>query len=182
MSPWAEHLPTPKSLVHYFNRGEMSANERKVQRGVLSPDFDIRETDSHYFLEAELPGLEDKSAINMEWTSSRTLVVEGQMERPKLAAMWKEHAQDGGALHRCPKCDDEAKDDKDHEREHDHTSEDGSKFLLDERKIGPYRRAFSFPVDVDQSAMRAKLRVGLLEIKIPKQPQDRTVRKRVRIE
>jgi HSP20 family molecular chaperone IbpA len=45
---------------------------------------------------------------------------------------------------------------------------DGSTPLLSERKIGPWQRTFTLPLDVDLKALRAKLRGGLLSIDLPK--------------
>jgi HSP20 family molecular chaperone IbpA len=41
-------------------------------------------------------------------------------------------------------------------------------FLLRERKIGPWQRTFTLPLDVDLKALRAKLSGGLLSIDLPK--------------
>jgi HSP20 family molecular chaperone IbpA len=41
-------------------------------------------------------------------------------------------------------------------------------FLLSERKIGPWQRTFTLPLDVDVKALRAKLSGGLLSIDLPK--------------
>ena len=40
--------------------------------------------------------------------------------------------------------------------------------ILGERRIGSFRREFSFPVDVDMEKLSAKLEAGLLTIKVPK--------------
>ena len=178
-----EHLPSSKGPLHYFDHTSMSTNARKVQRRVLSPDFDIRETKTHYFLEGELAGVQDKSAVKIEWASSRTLVIEGRMARPNLAEAWDEDQANGVALYRCPDCDqDERLANGDLMVDDKTENTDGPKLLLDERKIGAYRRTFSFPVDVDASAVRAKLRVGLLQIRVSKTPQAAVGRKRVQIE
>lgn len=41
-------------------------------------------------------------------------------------------------------------------------------FILNERKIGPFQRTFTLPVDADMKALKAKLEDGLLRIDLPK--------------
>jgi len=40
--------------------------------------------------------------------------------------------------------------------------------LLSERKLGPWRRTFTLPDDVDMKALKARLDGGLLRIDLPK--------------
>ena len=49
-----------------------------------SPATDVRESQSHYFFDVELPGLSDKSKLKLRWTSTRTLLIEARIERPHL--------------------------------------------------------------------------------------------------
>jgi len=44
---------------------------------------------------------------------------------------------------------------------------DRSRFLLAERKIGPWFRSFTVPIDVDMKGLRAKLEGGLLRLDFP---------------
>jgi HSP20 family molecular chaperone IbpA len=40
--------------------------------------------------------------------------------------------------------------------------------ILNERKVGPFQRTFTLPVDADMKALKAKLGDGLLRIDVPK--------------
>ena len=40
--------------------------------------------------------------------------------------------------------------------------------VVAERKIGPFRRHFNFPADVDMHKLKATLKSGLLTIRVPK--------------
>ncbi len=41
--------------------------------------------------------------------------------------------------------------------------------LVGERRIGPFRRHFNFPMDVEMGKLKAKLESGLLLIRVPKE-------------
>lgn len=48
------------------------------------------------------------------------------------------------------------------------TQTDGTRYGVSERSVGEFHRAFSFPSRVDQDAVKANLKNGLLNILIPK--------------
>lgn len=45
---------------------------------------------------------------------------------------------------------------------------DGTKYWVSERSVGEFHRAFSFPSRVDQDAVKANLKNGILSVVIPK--------------
>ena len=45
---------------------------------------------------------------------------------------------------------------------------DTATFILNERRVGPFQRAFTLPVDADMKGLKAKLEAGLLRIDLPK--------------
>jgi HSP20 family protein len=47
----------------------------------FSPKFDVFETSKDYVLEGELPGLQDKKKIDIEFTDPQTLVIRGRIEK-----------------------------------------------------------------------------------------------------
>lgn len=53
---------------------------RVIRRTVFTPAFDVRESDDAYYLDGELPGV-DQSNIEIEFTDPQTLVVKGRTER-----------------------------------------------------------------------------------------------------
>ena len=55
-----------------------------------------------------------------------------------------------------------------HEKQVREAAADAPTFLLNERKVGPWQRTFTLPLDVDTKALRARLVGGLLSIKLPK--------------
>jgi len=67
------------------------------------PNIDMRETICDYYFDIELPGVQDKSSILIQWTSSRTLLVQGVIARPSLRDTW-------GPPRRCTVTGQEAQD------------------------------------------------------------------------
>ena len=161
--PFVDHLherPVPHpSLLQYLLR-----HRPQPQSTITQPDLDIRETEHEYIIDVELAGVSDKNAINVEWTSSRSVVVSGNIDRPSIP---EEKAADpvpetstkapigtrGASGEWIPAPDPEAP---------------RVMLVVAERRIGPFRRHFNFPVDVDMHKLKAMLKSGLLTIKVPK--------------
>lgn len=57
-----------------------STPTRVIRRTVFTPAFDVRELNDAYYLDGELPGV-DQSNIEIEFTDPQTLVVKGRTER-----------------------------------------------------------------------------------------------------
>lgn len=128
------------------------------------PDIDMRSTAQEYLIEVEVPGIKDASELSVEWTSSRSLVVCGISERPQ----WEQNAlKDENRLPSGPVTSKTGTRDEHGEWK---APEGGSEqlLLIGERRIGPFRRHFSFPVDVDAETLSAKLESGLLRLRVPK--------------
>lgn len=60
------------------------AASRPVKR-VITPSFDISETEHEYILEGELPGVSDKSSISVDFDDAQTVVVKGEIMRQSRA-------------------------------------------------------------------------------------------------
>ncbi|KAL1965606.1 hypothetical protein VTN77DRAFT_5283 [Rasamsonia byssochlamydoides] len=60
------------------------------------------------------------------------------------------------------------------------SSKQSVKYWISERRVGEFRRTFSFPTRVNQDAVKASLRNGILSIVVPKEPAH--VVKKIRIE
>jgi HSP20 family molecular chaperone IbpA len=136
------------------------------------PDADMRETRTAYYLDIELPGVGDKNSISIAWMSPRLLVVEGLIGRLEVegkldgdvngAQANGSHANGDSGLQQGTKGSQMAADPK------SETQPWHEVIALNERRIGAYSRHFTFACDVDNKALRAKLRDGLLSIAVPK--------------
>jgi HSP20 family molecular chaperone IbpA len=129
------------------------------------PDVDVREASTKYLVEVEVPGIKDASEITCEWTQMKSLVVTGCINRPPSESQ----SPSPEAASRT-----EAEGDRNElgtreSKGEDKPSKHDEPFLLvGERKIGPFRRHFYFPVDVERENLTAKLEAGLLKIRVPK--------------
>lgn len=110
----------------------------------FSPRFDVRETGEAYHLDGELPGIAQKD-IDIEFTDPQTLTVKGRTEREYEAETEGDETEGKG---NAPKSQ--------------------HRFWASERVTGEFQRTFSFPTRVDQNAVKASLKNGILSVVVPK--------------
>jgi len=143
------------------------------------PKFDVKETKDSYELHGELPGLEQKN-VNIEWTDGNTLTISGRTE----------HHREEGTRPTAEEVPENSTHDKSAETttvtttqkagEVGSLNEPETKYWVSERSVGEFRRNFSFPARVDQDAVKATLKNGILSINVPKAKGGKT--KKVTIE
>ncbi|KAJ5585321.1 uncharacterized protein N7459_005121 [Penicillium hispanicum] len=160
----------------------------RTRTRTFSPAFDVRELNNGYYLDGELPGV-DQSNIDIEFSDSHTLVVKGRTERDYK----NESSGAAPARSRQPTVEDEDEDESDsnstdtdtvHSTATPTQSSSGSqspsfRYWVSERSIGEFQRTFTFPGRVDQDAVRASLKNGILSIFVPKEAAPKT--KKIRI-
>jgi len=151
------------------------------------PKFDVREIPSAYELHGELPGIEQKD-IEIEFTDSQTLTVKGRTERSyssvpvngaitesshsenekkkALQPTIEDEGEDGGNPHEEEKSVEKKKEAGAVERRDPKEVDD--KLWVSERSVGEFARSFSFPDRVDQDAVKASFKNGVLSIVVPK--------------
>ncbi|OCK82861.1 HSP20-like chaperone [Lepidopterella palustris CBS 459.81] len=144
----------------------------------FSPKFDVREHKESYELQGELPGIEQKD-ITIEWTDSNTLSISGRTEhrseRGTKPQGFIEEGEASSASHEYhkPTVEDEAaggdktvaKTGEKGVVKHD---DNEPRYWVTERSVGEFHRSFSFPARVDQDAVKASLKNGILNILVPK--------------
>jgi HSP20 family protein len=158
---------------------------------VYTPDFDLRESPDAYFLDGEFPSIQDRGAINLQWTDGRTLRVQGTVHKVDLKKEWgvdivEERDEAYGLNGMSPRK--EVHDDKVASNGQNASSEvigasapapatapspslasaTTARIWLNERRAGLYVRSFSFPVPVNTEDIQARLSQGLLSIVVPK--------------
>ncbi|KAI5848297.1 HSP20-like chaperone [Tricharina praecox] len=143
-------------------------------RKAFAPNFDVHETASAYILEGELPGLSDKSAVNIEFTDSQTVVIAGKVQRslPSGTATPEQQVEE------------KKSDEKKPENGEGHVKKPAKKDLspkvwVSERSVGSFRRVFRFPSPVDTDGVKASLEHGILSMTVPKRKAEK---KRISIE
>ncbi|KAL7940138.1 HSP20-like chaperone [Trichoderma barbatum] len=163
---------------NYSRQGNGAVQGRRTGLAHWQPKFDVRETDSAFELQGELPGM-SKENVNIEFTDSQTLLVKGKVERTYTSGTPPTGAIEGNATGGAIT---EGKEDKsshkatiedEGEGEVAKSSEenkpaDSAKYWLTERSVGEFSRSFSFPTRVDQDNVSANFKDGILNIAIPK--------------
>lgn len=155
----------------------------------FSPRFDVKETETGYELHGELPGVEREN-IAIEFTEPQTIVISGRTERTYTsgtppAGLLGEAAESGqkkGAItdgsndHKASVADEEAEKAKEQGAEVTKAADNNKqqqqgpkeKFWVSERSVGEFHRTFSFPNPIDQAAVSANLKDGILSVTVPK--------------
>jgi len=124
----------------------------------LNPRFDIIERDKEYHLQGELPGVSPEN-VEIEFTDAQTIVVRGRSVR--------EHTEGD------PSLVDESKriestDKGANGAEGRKEKKQKARYWLSERSYGEFSRMFTFPGPVDQDAVKAKFKNGVLDVVVPK--------------
>ncbi|KAJ6436494.1 hypothetical protein O9K51_10976 [Purpureocillium lavendulum] len=161
---------------------------RRSALPIWQPKFDVRETSDRYELHGELPGV-SKEQVQIEFTEPQTMVVRGRVERSytsgtppagllKDAPATKAIAEGGdeqtSASHHAT-VEDEGEAAKSSSAEVANQAEaaaqepaDSAKYWLSERSVGEFSRTFSFPGSIDEDAVAASFKDGILSIAVPK--------------
>lgn len=148
-----------------------------------TPAFDVRELDDGYYLDGELPGV-NQSNIDIEFSDPQTLVIKGHTERAYQNET-TDHAdsKSGARRWRQPTVEDEEAASTDTDTDSDSVTPETQPsfhYWASERSIGEFQRTFTFPTRVDQDAVRASLKNGILSVVVPKEAAPKT--KKIRIQ
>ncbi|KAK6360518.1 hypothetical protein TWF730_006659 [Orbilia blumenaviensis] len=183
MRPWLRLFEELESSTpqHY--------NSFRSQLSSFTPSFDIKETKDSYVLDGELPGVTDKSALDLTFVDENTLVVKGRVERntetgkPSTTATTEAAAENKDATnYHAPSVEEEGESSAvtktaGTSTEVEKKQENGEKYWVRERYVGEFQRAFNFPQSVDHEAVKASLKDGILSIVVPKKTKPEGFRK-----
>jgi len=190
----ARCAPSRNEFAPLFSLFDDTLNElhrasRQV-RTTFNPRFDIKESKDSYSVEAEVAGIDQKD-ISIEFADEHTLTIKGRSERhtesgSAVKTQQKPAVEDGVATpasegesvkSRQPTVEDEdapAEAESSEAAAAQHAeptkTEDKPKYWISERQVGEFSRSFRFDARVDQDAVKASLRNGILSIDIPKAP------------
>lgn len=168
--------------THYHGPHAPGSVKTSSAGSTWAPATDIRETLRFYHIEIETPGTTDKESLLIQWLSPHTLLVQGEVKRPANIGLldgaqgkrvwegeedgWatetghgKKEPVDGGPIQRTPSRE---------TVEAELLTDTIPTVLLSERKVGPWRRTFTLPDDVEMKELKARLEGGLLRIDLPK--------------
>ncbi|KAJ5998419.1 30 kDa heat shock protein [Penicillium sp. IBT 35674x] len=150
------HLPT----------GEFSRDLSSLFR--LFDDYDVHRRGNHhlaprpytpdaYHLDGELPGVAQKD-IEIEFSDAHNLIVKGRTEREYHHTEPETESEDSN------KSENSETDAGSNKR----NKPAAARYWASERTIGEFQRTFSFSTRVDQDAVTASLKGGVLSIVLPK--------------
>ncbi|KKY29002.1 putative 30 kda heat shock protein [Phaeomoniella chlamydospora] len=153
-----------------------------------APRFNVAEHEDSYQLDGELPGVDQKN-VSIEFTDPHTLVIKGHTEQEYTSGEPLEDVSAQGRIENVknshkPTVEDEgatttstAVATTSNEQQVQKSGEPKYKSWISERSFGEFHRSFSFPSRVDQDAVKASLKNGILSIIVPKMkaPQSRKI-------
>jgi HSP20 family protein len=148
-----------------------------------SPNSDLHETTSAFFLQCEFPGISGRGALKMHLLDGQTLQIQGTIGKADLKAEWgigdpnrKSSEQAADAENVDNKFDEGTGAEAIQERERGQSSNARAspeqtmimRPWLKERRTGAFVRTFYLPSAIDTHGISARLSQGLLNIVIPK--------------
>lgn len=162
----------------------------------FSPKFDVRVMNDAFYLDGDLPGA-DQNNIEVEFSDPTTLVIKGRVERNynnAAPAKSNQQTEDDEASSNNKSLQPTVEDEEEGNNSASMKSPTKSaektiakenhkpsyKYQVSERSIGEFHRSFTFPTRVDQDAVSATLRNGILSLVLPKEPAP-TIKK-IRVE
>ena len=183
--------PASHEFAPLFSLFDDALNQasRHAARRSFAPRFDVKEAKESYSLEGELPGIDQKD-ISIEFTNEHTLTIKGRSERQTESGTRPSAVEDSTAApasdaesvksksHQASVEDEEAAANSSAAAESSETTKPApvatkpeelkEQFWVSERHIGTFERSFNFQSRVDQEAVKASLKNGILSIVVPK--------------
>ncbi|KAJ5662925.1 30 kDa heat shock protein [Penicillium longicatenatum] len=183
------------------NYDKHERRQTRPTRRTFTPAFDVRELADAYYLDGELPGVSQEN-IDIEFSDPTTLVIKGHTVRDYKDTEPAAEPQESSPRWHQPTVEDE---DEDSDSNSDSSASvisansatsaksaastksttipaqaQPSKFhyWASERSIGEFQRTFTFSTRVNQDAVRASLRNGILSVVVPKEtaPKPKKIR------
>jgi len=185
MAYLSDFRPLFRLLDDYETHRSRPAPPSRVTPSQFTPAFDVRELNDAYYLDGELPGV-DQSNIEIEFIDPQTLVIKGHTERSY---------QDNKNKNKTRWHQPTVQDDEDDSTETPaaaaaatslttsdrvQAQSDSFHYWASERSVGEFQRTFTFPTRVDQDGVRASLKNGILSVVVPKQSAPKM--KKIRIQ
>jgi len=191
------HRPSLRTVIDYLGDPYFTSAKDTHQglhdsynEHVFLPNFDIRETADAYYLEGEFPSVRDRDSIFIEHLGSRGLLIEARSKKLDLSREWGIDTHLGGgdvapsslgpggfgkAQADKPSEAPAAKAVEGKEGKVGKGQEGGEqpaglrvRDCLSERPVGCLQRSFTFPEPVDYKNLKARLKDGLLRVRVPK--------------
>lgn len=191
--PAGDFAPLFRMLDDYDSHRAVNrpANKKDMTQTAPSPSFqprfDVRELKDSYRLDGEIPGATQNN-IDIEFTDSNTLNIKGRVERDYNTITTTEESDrvhevstptsrsSSPSKYHPPTVEDENEEGQSavpvESPSKKFKTEESSipkyKYWVSERAVGDFNRTFTFPSRVNQDAVSASLKNGVLSIDVPK--------------
>jgi len=165
-----------------YSRGSGTQNQHHHLKS-FQPRFDVKELPDAYELHGEFPGIEQKD-VDIEFTDAQTITIRGRTKRTydssKIPAALENSGKASAITENGNQSHQPTREDKDSTSittqnktnqkalTQAQPKEPVEKFWVSERSVGEFSRSFSFPTRVDQNAVNASMKNGILSIFVPK--------------
>ncbi|KAH6869291.1 heat shock protein 30 [Thelonectria olida] len=181
-NPGVSFAPLLRLLDDFDNYSRQDQKGRRAGLLHWQPKFDACETSEAYKLQGELPGMK-KDEVYIEFTDPQTMVIRGKTERTYASGTAPADLVQGttmrgaiteGGKEQQPSQQATAEDQEDSPKPTEQSMDAGkqpayqAKYWLTERSVGEFSRSFSFPTHVDQDAVTANFKDGIVNIVVPK--------------
>lgn len=144
----------------------------------FSPRFDVRETKDAYLLDGEVPGINQQD-VDIEFVDAQTIAIKGRVVREYNNNNNNDNSDDTDSRASSPKpatVEDAPGEGEESAYVVEKTASKPAaaaaapqhKFWVSERSVGEFHRTFSFATRVDQDAVKASLKNGVLSVVVPK--------------
>lgn len=179
--------------VHRSGRSDGTGSSSAIR--AFQPKFDVREHKETYELQGELPGINQKD-VSIEFVDPHTLVIKGRVEREyhegndstqsriteadHSSSFHKASVEEEGASSESKQEATGSENQQVAEADQQNGKQAKPRYWVTERSVGEFHRSFTFPSRVDQDAVKASMKNGILNIVVPKAPAPTT--KRINIE
>lgn len=168
----------------YTKSSGSNGHHHRSHLKTFQPRFDVKEVADAYELHGELPGIEQKD-VEIEFTDAQTLTIRGRSERSYTSGTPPSNLVEGtkssGAIteggeqqisHKATVEDEDAANNTNTsvtaQEQKPKQQQEQAKYWVSERSVGEFARSFSFPTRVDQDAVKASMKNGILSIVVPK--------------
>lgn len=202
LRPWARLLEDPFFEPHTANSLFRFPQQLQSSFNSFTPSFDVKETKDSYVLDGELPGITDKSSLDLTFVDPHTLVIKGRVERNNESGKPEDTAADATTTNSAPATPAESETSSTNyhapmveeeggeatvsategavtkaasaptEVQKQQNPENPNKYWIRERYVGEFQRSFSFPHKVDHDAVKASLKDGILSVVVPKKANE----------
>jgi HSP20 family molecular chaperone IbpA len=167
--PFSEDFTPLFRLLDDYDSHRSSTGSRSQTLRAFQPKFDVREEKGNYILHGELPGIDQKD-IDISFTDAQTLVIKGHTEREYHEGTPPSHQIENGEQQKQIEGGEQKSEEKEHTQvaKHEKKEKEQHQYWLSERSVGEFHRSFTFPNKVDQDAVKASLKNGILSVTVPK--------------